>query len=227
MKRCAAIILVLICMFTAFAYAEGTLTVTAKNLIEIKDDSTAYFFAKIENTGNESIVSGYGSLEGLSSDDEAIISEDYIATLPSDLILKPGEYAYVGEHIWERALEDVDIATCDFYISSGNNGFGTDTLICEATFDMEDEHTYQNYVYVTFTNTTEEIVYGCIITVALFNDADEILFVAGDSFDALGIHPGNTVTIRLQIDSDIVEHFRANSITPTKADAIVYYEIDD
>ena len=92
MKRIFALVLALtICLFSAAALAEGKLTVTEKNLIEFDGSDVAYFFAKVENTGDDAIGVGTGKLVAFSADDEVLISEDYVSTSPNAAILQPGE----------------------------------------------------------------------------------------------------------------------------------------
>ena len=64
MKRIFALVLALtICLFSAAALAEGKLTVTEKNLIQLDGSDVAYFFAKVENTGDDAIGVGTGSIK--------------------------------------------------------------------------------------------------------------------------------------------------------------------
>ena len=102
MKRIFALVLALtICLFSAAALAEGKLTVTEKNLIQLDGSDVAYFFAKVENTGDDAIGVGTGKLVAFSADDEVLISEDYVSTSPNAAILQPGESLYVREWLWE------------------------------------------------------------------------------------------------------------------------------
>ena len=104
MKRFFALVLALgVCLFSVTALAEGKLTVTEKNLIEFEGSSNAYFFAKVENTGDAAIGVGAGKLVGFSSDDDVLVSESYVTANPSSVLLQPGESLYVSDSIWESA----------------------------------------------------------------------------------------------------------------------------
>ena len=114
-KRIFVLVLALtVCLFSAAALAEGKLTVTEKNLLEFEGSDTAYFFAKVENTGNAAVAVGVGVGSGqrpaFSADDETAVFENYVSVCPDSAILQPGEFLYVNEFIWKSALESSDIA---------------------------------------------------------------------------------------------------------------------
>ena len=138
MKRIVALLLALtICLFSAAALAEGKLTVTEKNLIEFADSDTAYFFAKVENTGDAAIGVGAGKLVGFSSDDDVLVSESYVTANPSSVILQPGESLYVSDSIWESALETADIA--DFKFSMDTEDYVSEVTFCALRGHLGDE----------------------------------------------------------------------------------------
>ena len=139
MKRFFALVLALgVCLFSVTALAEGKLTVTEKNLIEFEGSSNAYFFAKVENTGDAAIGVGAGKLVGFSSDDDVLVSESYVTANPSSVILQPGESLYVSDSIWESALETADIA--DFKFSMDTEDYVSEVTFvpCEATLEMKE-----------------------------------------------------------------------------------------
>lgn len=225
MKRFFALVLALgVCLFSVTALAEGKLTVTEKNLIEFEGSSNAYFFAKVENTGDAAIGVGAGKLVGFSSDDDVLVSESYVTANPSSVILQPGESLYVSDSIWESVLETADIA--DFKFSMDTEDYASEVTFvpCEATLEMKDE--YDSYVYVTLTNNTDAIQYGPYVTVALHDQEGNLVYVRGQYADSLGVHPGSTVTIRVYIDSDFIRYFQTNNIEISTADAYVCYEAE-
>ncbi len=225
MKRIFALVLALtVCLFSAAALAEGKLTVTEKNLLEFEDSDTAYFFAKVENTGDDAIGVGSGKLVAFSADDEVLVSENYVSACPDSAILQPGESLYVNEFIWETALESSDIADYKFSMESDDYGAPLNFIPCSATIEVNGE--YDSYVYVTLANDTEEVQYGLYITVALHDAEGALIFVKGQSADYVGIHPGSTVTIRVYIDSEFIEYYTNTGIEPATVDAYVCYEAE-
>ena len=225
MKRIFALVLALtVCLFSAAALAEGKLTVTEKNLLEFEGSDTAYFFAKVENTGDDAIGVGCGKLVAFSADDEVLVSENYVSACPDSAILQPGESLYVNEFIWETALESSDIADYKFSMESDDYGAPLNFIPCSATIEVNGE--YDSYVYVTLANDTEEVQYGLYITVALHDAEGALIFVKGQSADYVGVHPGSTVTIRVYIDSEFIEYYTNTGIEPATVDAYVCYEAE-
>lgn len=225
MKRIFALVLALtVCLFSAAALAEGKLTVTEKNLLEFEGSDTAYFFAKVENTGDDAIGVGCGKLVAFSADDEVLVSENYVSACPDSAILQPGESLYVNEFIWETALESSDIADYKFSMESDDYGAPLNFIPCSATIEVNGE--YDSYVYVTLANDTEEVQYGLYITVALHDAEGTLIFVKGQSADYVGVHPGSTVTIRVYIDSEFIEYYTNTGIEPATVDAYVCYEAE-
>lgn len=222
MKRIFALVLALtICLFSAAALAEGKLTVTEKNLIQLDGSDVAYFFAKVENTGDDAIGVGTGKLVAFSADDEVLISEDYVSTSPNAAILQPGESLYVREWLWESILASSDIADYKFSMGTDDYGVPLKFVPCEAAVEMNNE-----YIYITLTNDTEETQYGLYITAALHDAEGNLIFVNDQSVDNVGIHPGSTVTFRMYIDSDVVEYYANAGIEPAAVDAYVCCEAE-
>ena len=245
MKRIFALVLALtVCLFSAAALAEGKLTVTEKNLLEFEDSDTAYFFAKVENTGDDAIGVGSGKLVAFSADDEVLVSENYVSACPDSAILQPegrgeekdgadgpeaarlqpGEALEGNEVSGETARESSDIADYKFSMESDDYGAPLNFIPCSATIEVNGE--YDSYVYVTLANDTEEVQYGLYITVALHDAEGALIFVKGQSADYVGVHPGSTVTIRVYIDSEFIEYYTNTGIEPATVDAYVCYEAE-
>ncbi len=223
MKKTVAFILVVLILaaLSGAAFAESGLTVQNETLIEIEEDDSAYFFAKIENTGDQAVGIGTGKLVGFSEDDDILITEEYLSTLPSDLLLEPGEYAYLSEYVWESELEDADIAEYRFSVKEDPNADRFESIPCEARY--EDEGKYDHYIYVTFKNETEEVLFDTYITVAMYDTDGNLIYVDGSLEDDIGVHPDSTVTIRLYVDSELTDYYSSQGIEIGEVDAIVYY----
>ena len=49
-----------------------------------------------------------------------------------------------------------------------------------------------------------------------------MIFVDRDRYNNLGIHPDSTVTLKIYIDSDVIDYYEINNIKPAKVEAFVY-----
>ena len=226
MKKITVLLLVVVCLFSASALAEGELKVSIKNLIIYAGEDNGYFFAKVENVGDAPISADTGDLVLFSTDDDIILSDGYITTSPSYVIVEPGDYFYVKEFIWDSALKDSTIGDYKFSMPAGRGTHTVTKLPCEASFDLEGADGFSNYIYVTFTNTSDNPLYDIHITAALYDAAGTLVFVDTSSLSSTAVHPGSTVTTRLYIDMDMMKHYQINGIKPTSVDAIVCYSAD-
>ena len=215
MKRFIAMLLMLcsaLLMTAAFAEEtapEAKITVVEQRFINMEDDGRGFFFAKVQNTGD---AAGYVDYKGniVASDAEGniILTENYVSTAP-------GEYAYVRENIYDDALDTAEVADCKFSIRAVDNGEEYEKLTSEAKIHFEPDEEDDNYVDVTFTNTTDEILY---------DQNGELLFINTEVVSGIGVHPGSTITVRLYIYEDILMYFCREGLTPTTVDALVYCE---
>lgn len=225
MKRVVTVLMVLLLVvsFTSPAFAAAKMTVVNKSLITFEGDWKGYFFAKVENTGDAAGYLEYGGkLVGFNADDDIILTENYVGSYPSRMRLEPGEYAYIREYFLENALKTDTIADYKFSIKTEDRGSDYTKLPCEAKLEYSSASKYDNYINVTFTNTTESTLYGFAVTVAAFDQKGELVFVEGDSTSSIGVHPGSTLTLKLRIDSDLAEYFQRKDIKLTEVDAFVY-----
>ena len=65
---------------------------------------------------------------------------------------------------------------------------------------------------VTFTNTTDEILYGAYVVAAITDNDNNIVYVDRQNYESIGIHPGSTVTVKLYIDGDYINYYEINGI---------------
>lgn len=226
MKKMVALVLVLVIAFSASAVAEGKLKVTEKNLLLYSGKNTGYFYAKVENVGDAAVGVDSGSLVIFSEDDDIILSKNYITTSPSYAILQPGDYLYVEEFLWDNAIKNAVVGDYKFSIPTRKGTKSFTKIACDATFSLAGADSYDNYVYVTFTNPTDKTIYDFYIVAALHDAGGNLIFVDSDSLSNVAIHPGSTVTKKLYVDNDLMEHYEANKIVPTAVDAMVLYPND-
>lgn len=206
----------------AAAFAEAEITVTDQILIAEEGNWVGYFYAKVENTGDAGAYLANGELTGTNAAGEVILSDTSTNAYPGNLYLEPGEYGYVKRQIYENRLETDTVADYTFTIGTGEWGTQYAKLPCEATFEYLGPDSFDNYVYVTFTNETDEVLYDYWIASALYDQNGSLITVLDASFSLLGINPGSTVTVKQYIDGDAANYFTNNSLVPTTVDSIVY-----
>ena len=219
------IVLFSLCCVECICLADGSLTVTSKNLIIKPGKDSGMFIGIVENTGDQPIYYDNGKLVVFSEDDDILATDNYVYSSPSDILLQPGEYTYVYEFLWSSPLKNAKIGDIKFSVTSDTRGKSYNQLPSTADLELPGSGSFQyNYVNVTFTNTTDEIIYGAYVVCAIMDQDDNIVYVDRDSYNNLGIHPGSTVTVKMYIDSDYIDYYEANNIKLSKIDSSVFID---
>lgn len=223
MKKVIVLLLALAFLFPATAFGEGKLKATEKNILVYAGDDNGYFYAKVENVGDAEVGVDRGDLVVFSDDDEIILTDSYITTLPSYVVLQPGDYLYVEEYLWDSALKNANVGDYKFSFSTYGSAKTFNKIPCEATFELSGRDSYDNYVYVTFTNPLDEPMYDFYVVAALHDADGNLVFVDSNSLSNCAVHPGSTITTKLYVDRNLMEHYALNSIVPSTVDAMVLY----
>lgn len=222
MKRILTLSLAIVLLLTCICYAEGKIKVTQKNLYVIDGDDTGYFFARYENVGDESIGVGTGTMVAFTEDDEILLTEDYISSCPSYILLQPGESLYARTFIWDKALLDGPITDYKYSVEVYDYPKNVTRIPCEVTFDLNGPDTYKNDLFVTYTNTTDQALYGIYVVAALLDEEGNILFVESSSASNIALHPGSTATVKIGVPDDLMKHYKMHNLIPATADAMVF-----
>ena len=228
MKKFFTFMLVAVLTFcVASALAEGKLTVTSKNVIIKIGDDSGIFVAKVENTGDEPIYYDNGKLVIFSADDDILVSESYIYSSPSNIFLKPGEYTYCYDFLWDSTLKNAKIGDIKFSVTSDTSGYKYEQIPSTAVLELPGNKLFTyNYVNVTFTNTTDEILYGAYVVAAITDNDNNIVYVDRQNYESIGIHPGSTVTVKLYIDGYYINYYEINGINLDNVESQVFYSTE-
>lgn len=221
-KRIITLLAAAIMMSSAF-YAQGNLEVTDKTAFIFPGKDSGYFYARVENTGSEPVAVGSGKLVLFSENDDILETSDYVTPYPGNLILEPGDYTYISEFLWNSALKNQTVGDVKFSIEGTDRGKQAEKIPCEASFELNGSDSYDNYVYITCTNDSDEIRYGYYLVTAFFDPDGTLVYVDKNRYEKIGLHPGSTQTTALYIDGDIVDYFESNHIEIGSVDALVYY----
>ena len=222
-KKAIICILAGLLLIPGSSMVRAELSVTDRNAFVSPGKDSGYFCAKIENTGTTQAAIGDGKLVLFSPDDDILTTSDYIDAYPNRLILNPGEYTYVNEFLWNSALKNQEIGDIKFSVSEAENGREVQPVSCESSYHISGSNNYDNYIYITVTNDSQEIQYGYFLIVALYDQEDRLVYVDKNRYEQFGLHPGSTSTIGMYIDTDTVNYFEATGIEISKVDALVYY----
>lgn len=223
MKRWVAMMLAvgLICL-SAAGMAAGQLTVGQFAVVLNEDADGGFFFARVENTGDETVSFDRGQLVLHSSAGDVLLTEDMVLSSPIDVCLQPGEYAYVSERLWLDDLKGANLGDVDFTVKSRSWQFGEtfDRLALQGEYVQEANG--ESYILMTLKNETDQMMGNFRAVCAMMTADDRLLYVEDEDYDNLMIHPGSTVTLRLDVDSSVAYHYSMDEMKPEKVEAFVY-----
>lgn len=194
-KLFAILALMTVLVLSTAALAEGQISLTHEKYTLDDDGEKAYVFAKAENVGDEVMKVADASFELLN--DEGKVLEDTESVKAVGEYLQPGESTYVYAVI---DLEDVegDIADYNFSIKGKDNDKYTSVrLPVECALDPDDS----DVALLTVTNDTDEVLYGIKGAVTFLNDDEIIAINSVSMLSKVGLNPGSTVTMKVEMPS--------------------------
>ena len=227
-KLICCLLALMLVLGTAGALAAGELSVTRENFYVISGYSTyGYAYARVENTGDDTITVNGGTAEIYDENGGVITSTDYMPRYAKTL--QPGEYAYVEFNIKIEAAEGEDLPDKYMLTVNGekNDYYWTRRFPTEARLSLDEPYgsRTRNYMYATVTNDSDEIVYDLSVVLALADEEDNILYLTSERLhSSVGLLPGSSVIIRKEIPTDFTDYYDAHGLKPAKVDAIGYVE---
>lgn len=224
MKKYIGLILsLLICLISVSVCAEGKLKATEKIMIIYDGKDSGRFYAKVENVGDAPIGTDSGDLVAFSDDDEIILSKSYVTTMPSYVVLEPGDYLYVNEFLWDSALKENSIADYKFSISGDKRTKKVVKVPCEAKFELDEPDSFKSNISITVTAPNDKPLENFYAVVALHDAEGALIYVDVYTTSTIIVQPGSSITIKLSIDNDNVKYYKAHGIVPVSVDAMVCY----
>lgn len=230
MKKLLVLMMVLtIVMCSVPAFAAGKLSVEQENFHVVQMyDVYGYAYAKLANVGDKPIMVNTGLLEIYDADGEALTSTDYFSVYAE--YLQPGEYTYI--QLYDE-VEDVEPSAVDDYMLTVTGKADTEYVSyrfpCTASYapNVEEGYWTYNYMYATYTNDTEEPVYGIEVVLALLDAEGNILYMENDDmYSERAVMPGSSITVRKDVSSTFIEYFEKNGMVPVSVDAIAFVNVE-
>lgn len=219
MKKLICLLLALLVLSSCAAFAEGKIGIRRQSLFIDPNGNSNYFFAELENTGDEPVNVGRGTLTIQDSKGAELVNKNvYVMGMNPEL--KPGETMFVHEYLFDK-LSEMDVASFDCSFEAATWGQAYTRVPCEAAYDSENPD--DNYIYVTVTNDTENTIYGYYVTAAINSTEGRLIFTGQAISTDIGINPHNTVTARIMLSSSLVKFWRENGIEIADIQAELMY----
>lgn len=231
MKKVLACILVLVLLIPSMALGAGKLTTVKENFYVVKSWSSIYGYAfmRLENTGNKPVEYSAGLFEVYDGNGDTLASDSYINVYGK--YIAPGDYAYamVNEEIENAEESQVD----DFMTTMTGKSTNSETkkFQCETQYlpDFQvSTWSKEDLMTATFTNDTDDVVYGITTVFALLDDDDNILYMdTVSTYSSVGLMPGSSMTMKSEVSSSIKEAYEKAGLKPTHVDAYAYIYIEE
>lgn len=234
MKRIALFALALVLVLSAAmpAFAAGKLEVTDEvfySLEPYEGSFYTYIYAQVTNTGDKDVEYNNGLWEIYNADGDTLDSTDWMNCYPD--VLKPGETGYVSAYI---SLDDVTSVedAADYLLTVSGKSAKENPIVrlpAEVKYvytkgDWRDYHT----LYATVTNDTEATVYNYRVVVAVKNAEGKLVYAEDVMPSYVGILPGTSVEIKLDLsyDSVVEKLLEAGTLTFEQLEVIAYVDTD-
>lgn len=224
MKKIVCLLMsAVLCFAVIPAMAAGRLNVVQENYHYVGGwGHYVYAYAKVENSGDRPIKVNAGVFEIYDANGEVLTSTDYENAYAT--YLQPGEYTYVRMY---EDLEDGQVP--DDYMMTLTGKSENDKLAfrlpVEAKLEMgvKDGWWEYDYLYAIVSNPTENILYNVEVVFALLDAEGNIIYIESkELYSEVGVMPGQSVMIRLDISSTFTDYFDAKGIVPASVDALAY-----
>ena len=214
--------------FTAMA-EENALMVEEDFYVAESYTYFGYYYSKVENTGDEPIRIADGILEIYNENDDVLATASYPDTYAK--YLQPGEYTYVKAFTTVKDIESTEeIDHYSFSITEkSSSSYASYRLPVECFYEptAETDSSEKDYMSAVITNNTAEPLFNVGVVLALLDEEGHILYIASyDFYSTVAIMPGNSVMVRLSVDTLLKDSFTAKGYTGATVDAIAYVNVD-
>ena len=145
------------------------------------------YFARIKNNSPDPLWLECGRLTVYSTDGEMLFEKKYVQTDPYNVLIEPGQYAYVEEAFLDPLPTGVEIGETVLELSGSRDGRRAATIPCTAEI-ITDEDGYL-FVGLTLTNDTDEPMENLRMSFALYDEADRLIYVGSWYLDDVILHP--------------------------------------
>lgn len=229
MKRFWALVLALavLAALPGSSLAAGKMTAVQENFYVVNSYSIyGYVFARVENTGDRPVGYSAALLEIYNANGDPLASDTYPNVYGK--YLQPGEYAYVKHYERVEGIESyTEVDDYSFTISGkSDSSHTTKRFACKAEYfpDLEvSKYRTENVILATFTNDSEEVVFGLDVVMALLDDEGNILDIENvNLYSSVGVNPGSSITVTAEVSSAMREAFERKGLSPTHVDAYAY-----
>lgn len=157
--------------------------------------------------------------------DELIETSEYVT--PDPRYIEPGESTYAVDYSFEDVYSE-NVGDVKFSIKEKKYSHPITRLkYDDARYDAgSPDSSYDDYIYVTYTNMGEDNISKLHVVVAVSDDDENIVYVGNTVMSDVTIYPGSRIDACIDVSTSMVDYMTKNKITPQISDVIVYIDED-
>jgi hypothetical protein len=216
-------------MLMPAALSAGKMTLEKEAFLVVPSYGTTiygYYFAEIQNTGDAVLGLQDAVLILLGKEGAELRKREWFNSYPQ--VINPGESAYISVYDYLDTEEVNDeIASYSFDIKASTQPSIKTTMytVGDAAYQLE-QGDYSNSAYVTalIKNETDAPCYNINAVIVLRDAEGELLYVDSTTLYGAGIPAGSEILMRMEVTSDIVDHFVNQDIEPASVEVLAYTE---
>ena len=139
--------------------------------------------------------------------------------IPMGDVLKPGEYTYAYFGVYLYGDTEVSGYTCELEGMEDSGFAQTVRYDSQAALSLSDADDAGDCILITFTNTTDEILFAPNASGILLDSEGNILYLTVPILYDIGITPGSTVIFKCDIPPYVLHDVNIEDLT---VDSVVY-----
>ena len=215
MKKCLALMLLLLFAATTFAEGEqGTIVQSSCSIIQSGEYYLAYCFAKVHNNTDQVLCLDEGMFE-LTGTEGTVASQEISQIWP--YFVAPGADGYLFDIVPFEQMPQITGLRYDMSYMEINPAYAGLPLDAAAHVELDDGSGLMNVV-CEIVNTSSVDAYDPTIVIGLYTDAGQLIYSDGRSLKDVGIPAGGKLLMRFAVEPALVEQWMGYGALPTQVE---------
>lgn len=134
-----------------------------------------------------------------------MLKDTKLSTKPFNTVIQPGDYLYLHASAGNSIFKEADIASYETVIEVPKSSVEVAQHTCEGKLVFDDSTGELDYIEVSMTNDTDEVIFDWYIDYGIYDENDELMYASSILYD-IGLAPDSTMYKRLSIDYSLAKY---------------------